>query len=584
MANKPVDTRSTLDSILEDEARIPLGFGTSGRRGLLLHLSQLEIAIDVLAELEFLQSLPAEEGGITPGDIFYFSHDLRPSSTRLIDQTPQRGELAQALEWAIGRAGMIPCNLGALPTPALAHYALSQGKGCMMVTGSHIPHDRNGYKTYTARGELSKAHEIPIARYVANVRERLYREPAITSPFDRDGQFKSGSRPLSAVHSGAASAYLHRYLDFFGEHALSGLRLLVYQHSAVGRDLLCEILEALGAEVIATGRSETFVPIDTENLDPAKLAALQNGYDQATGNARFDAMISTDGDSDRPLLLAVDPATERLHFINGDLLGILTAEALQADAVVVPISCNDAIDQGNLKDKLCSKTRIGSPYVITGMEQARHQGRQRVCGFEANGGFLTATDIERKGRILKALPTRDAVLPLVAVLSACREHNHSLLEQVARLPQRRSHAALLPDFPRTQGMALIRRLSPANPSICAAQVENGTWIMTDDRGQTRMPSSEEQRRMEDIHHILSEFFSPSQGFGALAAINFLDGLRLRFSNGDVAHIRPSGNADELRIYAVADSLERAMDITARATAQANGILHQLAHWLTDQPS
>jgi len=36
-----------------------------------------------------------------------------------------------------------------------------------------------------------------------------------------------------------------------------------------------------------------------------------------------------------------------------------------------------------------------------------------------------------------------------------------------------------------------------------------------------------------------------------------DGVRVLFDNGDVAHVRPSGNADELRIYTVADTQARA---------------------------
>lgn len=45
-----------------------LQFGTSGRRGEVVHLTQLEIFINVVAELEFLQSLPLSEGGIAGGD------------------------------------------------------------------------------------------------------------------------------------------------------------------------------------------------------------------------------------------------------------------------------------------------------------------------------------------------------------------------------------------------------------------------------------------------------------------------------------------------------------------------------------
>jgi len=86
-----------LASVLGECEQVPLRFGTSGRRGLLRHISQLEIAINVLAELEFLQSLPVAQGGILRGDSFHFAHDLRPSSSRLSEDLPGRGELAQAV-------------------------------------------------------------------------------------------------------------------------------------------------------------------------------------------------------------------------------------------------------------------------------------------------------------------------------------------------------------------------------------------------------------------------------------------------------------------------------------------------------
>ena len=59
-----------------------LSFGTSGRRGEVVHLTPLEIYINALGELEYLQSLLLSEGGIVPGEEFYFARDLRPSLAR----------------------------------------------------------------------------------------------------------------------------------------------------------------------------------------------------------------------------------------------------------------------------------------------------------------------------------------------------------------------------------------------------------------------------------------------------------------------------------------------------------------------
>jgi phosphomannomutase len=508
----------TLRARLAYEPR-ELQFGTSGRRGEVVHLTPLEIYINVVGELEYLQA----QSDIEPGDDFYFAYDLRPTSAGI----------AAVVAQAVRDAGLRPINMGRIPTPALTFYAITHGRGSIMVTGSHIPFDRNGYKTNTSCGELLKEHEPPINQAVARVRERLYTQPFSESAFDEHGRFKLPPPPLPPENGYALASYIDRYTAFFAGGSLSGRRLLAYQHSAVGRDLLVEVLERLGAEVVAAGRSDTFVPIDTENIDDEQLAAIQRLVDAA---GRVDAVVSTDGDSDRPLLLGVD-AARKVRFFSGDLVGMVVAEYLQADAVVVPISCNDAIDRGPLAGVLESKTRIGSPYVIAGMNQARGQGKRTICGWEANGGFLTGSDIIREGRTLRALPTRDALLPLLAVLFRASERGLSLPELFEQLPKRYSRAALLKQFPRPVALRILER-------FCAREQ-------------------------------LEEFFSSSRGFAPIQRLDFTDGVRITFRNGEVAHLRPSGNADEFRIYAVADTQERADAIARMGVAEPDGILRSL---------
>lgn len=497
---------------------VELKFGTSGRRGEIIHLTPLEIYLNVLAELEFLLSLPVAEGGIRRGEKFYFACDLRPSSP----------DLATAAVEAVRAAGMIPVNCGFIPTPALMHFALARGKASLMVTGSHIPFNRNGYKLNTSRGELLKHHEDPINAGVAALRDRLYSEPVEVSRFDSAGRFKSAPAPLPPVDGAAAEFYLQRYETFFAGKSLAGKRILVYQHSAVGRDLLVALLERLGAAVTPAGRSETFVPIDTENIEASQLAAIQ-----ALVNGPYDAVASTDGDSDRPLLLGVNHDGS-LRFFGGDLLGMVVAEYLGADAVVVPISCNDAIDRGNLASVLAPKTRIGSPFVIAGMEAALAAGKRVVCGWEANGGFLLGSDLPG----LRALATRDAFLPLLCALFAAGPG--TLGEIFDRLPARFSRAALLKEFPRPTSLKILEQLTP---------------------------------------ETIARFFTAADGFGPLERIDRTDGVRMLFAHGDVAHVRPSGNADELRIYAVADSQSRA-DAIAAAGVAPDGILRRLERFVS----
>jgi phosphomannomutase len=187
------------------------------------------------------------------------------------------------------------------------------------------------------------------------------------------------------------------------------------------------------------------------------------------------------------------------------------------------------------------KTRIGSPYVIEGMEEHLARGGfRRIVGFEANGGFLTGSDLERGGQWLAALPTRDAVLPILAVLHLSVERNRSLPELFSELPLRFGKAGLIDRFPARASRAILKRFS-----------------------------SEAGARE------LSSFFTPELGFGGIVRSDATDGIRLSFEGGDVAHIRPSGNAPQLRIYAVAGTQERANEIVRLALAEPDGILRKL---------
>ena len=55
---------------------------------------------------------------------------------------------------------------------------------------------------------------------------------------------------------------------------------------------------------------------------------------------------------------------------------------------------------------------------------------------------------------------------------------------------------------------------------------------------------------------------------AAAGLDQTDGLRVTLASGEILHLRPSGNAPELRCYAEADS-------SVRAASLANKCLHRI---------
>ncbi len=60
---------------------------------------------------------------------------------------------------------------GFLPSPALALYGIKKGIPSVMVTGSHIPEDRNGIKFCTEHGEITKDDEAGIKSQTVEIPE-----------------------------------------------------------------------------------------------------------------------------------------------------------------------------------------------------------------------------------------------------------------------------------------------------------------------------------------------------------------------------------------------------------------------------
>jgi phosphomannomutase len=503
---------------------VELAFGTSGMRGLVSDITDLEAYISVKGALLYLR------GRGESGDTVVLGGDLRPSTDRILRASLQ----------AIVDAGFSVEHVGKLPTPALVLHSIEQGRAGVMVTGSHIPFDRNGIKVNKSAGELLKSDEPGVLAEIARVRAEEYARTAETSAFDARGMLKR-TPVLPPPREAAVARYRRRYLDAFAG-ALEGWRIAFYQHSAVGRDLIPAILTELGAEVVPVERSDTFVPIDTENISDADLARFAA---IARAHAPLDAIVSTDGDSDRPLMVAVQG--EEVRFLPGDLLGLVVAEELHADAVSVPISANDAIDL-RLGARV-KKTRIGSPYVIESLAEQRRGGAERVVGWEANGGFLVGSTIDLTGKplgtasrqqlaslagMLAPLPTRDALLPIVVNLMAAPEQD--LVARWSALPQRFGRAGLIDGVAPPVSRAILAYLSAES---------------------------------------VPRHFTRALGFGAVEKIDRLDGVRIWFEGGDVAHLRASGNAPQLRIYANAATQARADEIVAHGLREPDGILRTL---------
>jgi phosphomannomutase len=130
--------------------------------------------------------------------------------------------------------------------------------------------------------------------------------------------------------------------------------------------------------------------------------------------------------------------------------------------------------------------------------------------------------------MLSPLPTRDALIVILAILIMSREQQTPVSRLVASLPGRYTYSDRLKEFPTELGQARLSGIA--------------------DSGE-----AEARQRVIEIF---------GDRFGEAAKIDATDGVRITFSSGDIVHLRPSGNAPELRCYTEADSPARAREVNA----------------------
>ncbi|WP_281547007.1 phosphomannomutase [Pseudoalteromonas sp. PAR1] len=450
-------------------AKSGIVFGTSGARGLVKDFTP---NVNAAFALAFISAIDNE-----------FNFDTVAIA---IDNRPSSYAIAQACAEALKQHGLNVVYYGVVPTPALAYKAMQDNMPCIMVTGSHIPFDRNGLKFYRPDGEITKVDELTIL--ASNTVFTVLPENLAELTLD----------------TAASESYIQRYTSLFSADTLKGKKIGIYEHSSAGRDIYKVLFEQLGAEVVSLGRSNEFVPIDTEAVsDEDKQRALDWSKEFS-----FDAIFSTDGDGDRPLV-----ADENGSWLRGDILGLLCSQLLNIEALAVPVSCNTAIEKSK-NFKVVERTKIGSPYVIEELLKLKKHNI-RVAGFEANGGYILATDIIINGKLIKALPTRDAILPFIMLIQS-----QKITTQVNSLPKRYTASSKL--------------------SNCSN--ENGSLILA--------------YAKSNIHEFINSLDESSSNFEKL---DVTDGLRIIFRE-KVIHLRMSGNAPELRCYVEASNQIIAADL------------------------
>ncbi len=157
-----------------------------------------------------------------------------------------------------------------------------------------------------------------------------------------------------------------------------------------------------------------------------------------------------------------------------------------------------------------------------------------------------------------------------------------------------------------QGSKLLRRLNPFDPNdrgwadectkyrffmdaVEAVYEDDGTISLRDKNDEELRQVEKNTEEYEWFVNYRNKFkaFFPDEipkdiaktlkdpkGFTAIKRMRWQDGVRITFSDGEVAHLRPSGNAAQMRIYASAASEDRVRSLVKFGTYKKIGPVQQ----------
>lgn len=297
-------------------------FGTDGVRGIPgKHPLVPEIVRDIA---EIAARIMLERGvssGNGRGPFALMGRDTRGSGP----------ELAKQLIAGFRAAGVRSVDLGVIPTPGVSYLAPRLGALCgVVISASHNPAEFNGIKFFDQLGfKMDPATEDEVQRRL----ERGWLEKAA-----RRTHAAARVAPRAAEDG---SKYAVRYVEFLKSTFpatldLSGMRIVVDCANGASSAFAKDLLESLGAEVLALSCSP-----NGKNINADCGALFPQAMQRMVVKKKADCGVCFDGDADRAIV-----CDEKGALLDGDAIICLSAlrlrrlGLLRGDKVVLTVMSN----------------------------------------------------------------------------------------------------------------------------------------------------------------------------------------------------------------------------------------------------
>jgi phosphoglucosamine mutase len=320
--------------------------------------------------------------------------------------------LEAALASGLAAMGVDACNVGVVPTPAVAQIVLvERADAGIVISASHNPFYDNGIKFFGANGKkLPDLVEDEIEAHL-NEWETLMRPT------------HGGLGRITDAHD-LAHDYVVKAkasLDSDEPRPLTGMKIVIDCANGAACVLAPRILRELGAELTVLNKTPDGVNINVDcgSTHPDHMAAVVR-------EVGADAGAAFDGDADRVIM-----ADASGNIVDGDrMMAILAMHLkihgkLDANTVVATIMSNIGLELALEAAKIeLLRTNVGDRYVAEGMDKYG-----AVVGGEQSGHIL----------LPQVTPTGDGIITALQVLNVMRRTNtalETLAKPIVSYPQR----------------------------------------------------------------------------------------------------------------------------------------------------
>ena len=281
--------------------------------------------------------------------------------------------LSQWICQAMAEQGLLVTDFGMASTPAMFMSTVTEGyqfDGSVMITASHLPFNRNGFKFFTAEGGLEKADIKEILTYAAGDKVTGLEAGSICQ-----GEFMDIYAKILADKIRAATG---------SEHPLEGFRIVVDAGNGAGGFYVDKVLKPLGANTDGSRFLEPDGSFPNHIPNPENKEAMES-ITEAVKETNADLGIIFDTDVDRAGAVLADGSELNRNRIIAMLAAILLREHPGTTIVTDSITSTGLAKFIEEKGGIHHRFKRGYRNVINESIRLNNNGQDSQLAIETSG-------------------------------------------------------------------------------------------------------------------------------------------------------------------------------------------------------